>query len=160
MTDRMSHFFFTEIMRANVPAAIAEISGGDQYPWIKGVVQFYNTPYGGLIVEIEVANLPKKEDKAASFFGFHIHENGDCSNNFANTGNHYNPTNAEHPEHRGDMPPLFSVNGYAWMSFYDANLTVQDIMDRSVIIHDGPDDFTTQPSGNSGDKIACGVIRA
>ena len=77
---------------------------------------------------------------------------------FPNTGNHYNPGNVPHPEHAGDLLPLLSNNGYAWMSFYTGRIDIEDIIGRSVVIHSMRDDFTTQPSGNSGDKIACGVI--
>ena len=57
------------------------------------------------------------------------------------------------------MPPLLANQGYAWMSFYDKRFSMEDILDRSVVIHQDPDDFKTQPSGNSGAMIACGVIR-
>ena len=77
---------------------------------------------------------------------------------FPNTGNHYNPGNVPHPEHAGDLLPLLSNNGYAWMMFYTGRVNVEDIIGRSVVIHGMRDDFTTQPSGNSGDKIGCGVI--
>jgi len=77
---------------------------------------------------------------------------------FPNTGNHYNPGNVPHPEHAGDLPPLLSNSGYAWMSFYTSRVNVEDIIGRSLVIHSMRDDFTTQPSGNSGDKIGCGVI--
>ena len=77
---------------------------------------------------------------------------------FPNTGNHYNPGNVPHPEHAGDLPPLLSNNGYAWMSFYTSRVNVEDLIGRSLVIHSMRDDFTTQPSGNSGDKIGCGVI--
>ena len=93
-----------------------------------------------------------------AFFAFHIPENGDCSRNFENTGAHYNPDNVPHPEHAGDLPPLLSNDGYAWMVFYDSFLTLPMILNRSIVIHRNPDDFTTQPSGNAGEKIACGVI--
>lgn len=77
---------------------------------------------------------------------------------FPNTGNHYNPGNVPHPEHAGDLPPLLSNNGYAWMSFYTSRFNIEDVIGRSLVIHSMRDDFTTQPSGNSGDKIGCGVI--
>ena len=77
---------------------------------------------------------------------------------FPNTGNHYNPGNVPHPEHAGDLLPLLSNNGYAWMTFYTSRINIEDIIGRSVVVHSMRDDFTTQPSGNSGDKIGCGVI--
>ena len=50
--------------------------------------------------------------------------------------------------------------GYAWQVFYDKRFFVDDILGRSVIIHSMTDDFSSQPSGNSGAKIGCGVIKA
>jgi Cu-Zn family superoxide dismutase len=93
----------------------------------------------------------------------HIHEGGKCSGNendpFADAGTHFNPYNCAHPEHAGDLPPLFGNKGYAWSSVLTNRFTVSDVIGRTVIIHSRPDDFTTQPAGNSGEKIACGVIR-
>lgn len=149
------------ILYANCPDAVANITGSSSHPEIKGSVKFYHTSYGGILIEAEIYNLPQKAPEGAPyFFGFHIHENGDCSNNFENTGGHYNPLNKEHPHHSGDMPPLISSNGYAWTVFYDCILNLREIIGKSVIIHDMADDFNSQPSGNSGSKIACGVIKS
>lgn len=57
------------------------------------------------------------------------------------------------------MPPLFSNRGYAFQAFLTDRFTVLEILGRTVIIHDGTDDFTSQPAGNAGARIACGVIR-
>ena len=56
------------------------------------------------------------------------------------------------------MPPLFSNKGYAFMIFLTDRFKVDEIIGKTVIIHSMPDDFKTQPSGDSGMKIACGVI--
>ena len=53
---------------------------------------------------------------------------------------------------------LLGNQGYAFSVFYDKRYTIQEIIGRSVIIHEKPDDFTSQPAGNAGDKIACGTI--
>lgn len=193
---------FTSILNRNTPAAIARIQGSSDYANLYGTVSFYETPFGGALVSAEVYGLP-----GSGFFGMHIHEFGDCSQNsgnvlppfgvvqprnasqtpdnmpvsgnmqmndnmqtfrnirppmgmqaFPNTGNHYNPDNVPHPEHAGDLPPLLSNNGYAWMSFYTGRVNLNDVIGRSLVIHSMRDDFTSQPSGNSGDKIGCGVI--
>ena len=89
----------------------------------------------------------------------HIHQFGECSDNFSKTGEHYNPENNLHPSHAGDLLPLLANQGYAWSAFYDKRFTIDEIIGKSVIIHSGPDDFTTQPSGNAGIKIGCGEIR-
>ncbi|MCX7614928.1 MAG: superoxide dismutase family protein, partial [Clostridiales bacterium] len=63
-----------------------------------------------------------------------------------------------HPGHAGDLPPLFGNYGHAFMAVFTGRVSVSEIIGRTVIIHASPDDFTTQPSGNSGKKIACGQI--
>ena len=103
--------------------------------------------------------------------GFHIHEKGDCgSGDGMSAGGHFNPHGKMHghpsvPDHHaGDMQMLVA-DGYG-----DANLTVEldaitvgsgpaDVIGKSVIVHQDPDDFKTQPTGNSGARVACGVIR-
>lgn len=150
---------FMRLVSDNRPVAQAEIAGGKDYPQIGGYVNFYPTPYGGVIVEAEVFGLPDMSSTDASaFYAFHVHEYGDCSDDFSKTGGHYNPENMPHPKHAGDMPPLLSNQGYAWLTFYDRRFELADVIGKSVIIHQNPDDFTTQPSGNAGEKIACGVI--
>lgn len=79
-------------------------------------------------------------------------------NTFPNAGTHYNPFECPHPYHAGDMPPLFGANGYAFLTFVTSRFTVNDIVGKTIIVHSEPDDFSTQPSGNAGEKIACGVI--
>ena len=81
---------------------------------------------------------------------------GNKEDEFANAGTHYNPTNCPHPFHSGDLPSLLENNGYAYMSVLLNKFKIKDIIGKVVIIHDMPDDFTSQPSGNSGKKIACG----
>ena len=57
------------------------------------------------------------------------------------------------------MPPLIANNGYAIQAFLTDRFTVREILGKTVIIHDSADDFTSQPAGNAGARIACGVIR-
>lgn len=161
MFDEISNHL-PRILCCSTPTARAELSGSSSYPQISGMVYFYSTPYNGIMIEAEVFNLPTlmnaEGNAKPEFFGFHIHQKGDCSADFVNTGDHYNPDEAQHPHHAGDLPPLIAGGGYAWMSYFAAGLNVPALLDRSVVIHAKPDDFTTQPSGDSGDKIACGVI--
>lgn len=77
---------------------------------------------------------------------------------FARTGGHYNPSNTSHPWHSGDLLPVMGNEGYGWLSFYDKRFTVKEIIGRSVVLHIGLDDFTSQPSGNPGVVIGCGVV--
>lgn len=152
---------FVQLLAENHPQAAAWVTGDTQYPEISGLVKFYTTPYGGTLVEAEIFGLPNISRPGSSdFYALHIHEFGDCSQNFTKTGDHYNPAMQPHPNHAGDMLPLMGNQGYAWLAFYDKRFSVNDVIGRSVIIHAHQDDFTTQPSGNSGTKIACGVIQA
>jgi Cu-Zn family superoxide dismutase len=145
------------------PEAAATLQGSPEYPDIRGTVMFYRTLRGVMVVA-EVFRLPYTSGACSSgIYGFHIHEGTSCAGNeqdpFANTGGHYNAGNCPHPQHAGDLPPLFGNNGYAWSAFITNRFTINEIMGRTVVIHGSPDDFTTQPAGNSGKKIACGVIR-
>ena len=83
---------------------------------------------------------------------------GNVDDEFANAKTHFNPTKCPHPFHLGDLPPLIENNGYAYMSVLINKFNIKDIIGKVLIIHDMPDDFTSQPSGNSGTKIACGKI--
>ncbi len=72
---------------------------------------------------------------------------------------HFNPGGMSHPFHAGDFPPLLSNQGYAWTAFFDRRFTIDEIIGKTVVIHSRPDDFSSQPSGNSGNPLACGEIR-
>jgi len=142
--------------------AYANIKGGKNYPDINGYIYFKETKEGVLLT-VKIHGLPKSPNRCKGrFFGFHIHEGSSCTGNkedeFSDVGMHYNPTNCLHPFHSGDLPPLLENDGYAYMRVLINKFKIKDIIGKTVIIHDTPDDFTTQPSGNSGNKIACGVI--
>lgn len=146
------------------PRAVSHIKGSDSYPDINGCVRFYQTNYG-VLAAAEIFGLPDTGETCKNpVFAFHIHSGECCSGNeddpFANAKTHYNPCDCEHPYHAGDMPPLFSNKGYALSIFLTDRFTVKEILGKTVIIHSKPDDFTTQPSGNAGEKIACGQIRS
>lgn len=144
------------------PRATAVVRGSSDNSRINGTVKFYES-VGGVLVVADILGLPVSEEECKNgIFAFHIHNGTECSGNeddpFANAGTHYNPKNCPHPYHAGDMPPLFGVGGRAFLAFLTDRFTVDEVIGKTVIIHDSPDDFTTQPSGNSGKKIACGVI--
>jgi Cu-Zn family superoxide dismutase len=109
--------------------------------------------------------------KPDSEFGFHIHERGDCSAPDASSaGEHFNPANAQHgnPEsgahHAGDMLNAKSDGeGNAQVDVKATGVTLgggqpNDVLGKAVVVHEKPDDYTTQPSGDSGARISCGVI--
>jgi Cu-Zn family superoxide dismutase len=104
-------------------------------------------------------------------FGFHIHEKGDCSAPDASSaGGHFNPANAQHgnpagdTHHAGDMYNVKSdAQGVARIETQAPGATLgsgqpNDVSGKAVVLHEKADDFTTQPSGDSGARIACGVI--
>lgn len=136
----------------------ADIQGSAEYPQLHGKVSFYKT-CGGTIVAAEICGLPS----ANGIYAMHIHNGTSCTGNvddpFADAGTHLNFTDSAHPFHTGDLLPIFSSSGYAWSAFYTGRFTPEQIKGFTVILHSSPDDFHTQPSGNSGKKIACGVIR-
>ncbi len=142
------------IRRPRLPALAAVIQGGEGNRYLQGTVKFFQMP-GGILVEAEISGLPGN-----GFFGFHIHEGGSCEGpTFAATGSHYDPTNMPHPMHVGDLPPLLSAGGKAYMTVLTNRFSMREIAGRTVVIHSSPDDFRTQPAGDSGEKIGCGVIQ-
>lgn len=137
------------------PEVMANISGGDSAPGLFGSVKFYSIGNGCLVV-VDIYGLP---DSDTGIFGLHVHEGMSCTGEaYADSGSHFNPTNGLHPNHAGDLPPLISCHGNAFMAVRTDRFTPWDVLDKTVIIHSGPDDFSTQPAGNAGEKIACGVI--
>lgn len=145
-----------------MPDAYATINGSEGYPKILGNINFYKTPYGVMVITC-VSGLPTSNEVCSNkIFAFHIHEGEECTGNeadpFSNTRMHYNPRNCPHPHHSGDMPPLFGANGYAFSAYLTNNFTIDEIIGKTVLIHERLDDFTTQPAGNAGAKIACGKI--
>lgn len=130
--------------------AKAYIKGSKQYPKINGIVTFKEMK-NSVLVTAKINGLPQTNNSCTGrFFGFHIHDGTSCTGNsadeFANAKSHLNPTNCPHPFHVGDLPPLIENNGYAYMSVLINKFNLKDIIGKVIIIHDSPDDFTTQPS--------------
>ena len=107
--------------------------------------------------------------KPGAVHGFHIHEKGDCSSGDGmSTGGHFNPTSSAHGNHDhgahhvGDLPSLTAnAFGVATLNFESDSIRLDgptDITGRGLIVHRDPDDYTTQPTGNSGPRLACAVI--
>jgi len=130
-----------------------------------GTVSF--TPSGD-----RVRMLAKVTGLTPGAHGFHIHEKGDCSAADAmSAGGHFNPTGKPHgnpavgEHHGGDMPMLLAdASGDAALDVTLDTVTLGDgpssVVGRSVIVHKDPDDYKTQPTGNSGARVACGLIVA
>jgi Cu-Zn family superoxide dismutase len=108
--------------------------------------------------------------KPGAEHGFHVHEKGDCSSGDGmSAGGHFNPGGQPHgrpdagAHHAGDLPSLKAdASGVAKFSFTSDSVRLggggSDIVGRGLIVHRDPDDFTTQPTGNSGPRLACAMI--
>lgn len=118
-----------------------------------------------VLVHVDLSGLAPNSEH-----GFHIHDKGDCSAADASSaGGHFNPDQSSHgaatgsAHHAGDLPSLVAdATGHVNADFVLENVTLGDgprsIVGRALIVHRDRDDFVTQPSGNSGARIACGVI--
>jgi len=129
---------------------------------VKGVVTFEAVEKGVRVVASLTGLTPGKH-------GFHIHEFGDCSaEDGTSAGGHFNPAGMPHSmpssdkRHAGDMGNLEAgSDGTAHMDYVDAVMSLSgehSIIGHSVIVHEKEDDLKTQPTGNAGARVACGVI--
>jgi Cu-Zn family superoxide dismutase len=133
-----------------------------------GTATLTETP-NGVLIHLDLRGLP------TGAHGFHIHEKGVCDPavNFASAGGHFNPTGKKHGYmvlggvHAGDMPNQYvGLDGRLRADIINPNVTLTDrggtLFGKdgtSIVLHDQPDDYTSQPSGNSGARIVCGVIK-
>nr|MBA3531979.1 superoxide dismutase family protein [Ardenticatenales bacterium] len=114
---------------------------------------------GEVQIEMQVAGY----NPVAGDHGIHIHDVGLCARpNFASAGPHWNPTGEKHGMHKGDLPTMqFLADGNGFYKVTTKNFQLADLMDANgsaIVIHASPDDYMTDPSGNSGDRIGCGVL--
>lgn len=131
---------------------------------VAGMLSFVEVD-GGVRIEGEVAGFSPK-----TVHGFHIHEKGDCSAaDGTSAGGHFNPGKKNHgahdavESHVGDLGNITADDkGVAKISITKAGATLADgemsYIGRGVIVHANPDDFKTQPTGNAGGRIGCGVV--
>jgi Cu-Zn family superoxide dismutase len=152
------------------PAAAAQLPPKtvqlrDQKGKMVGTVLLVDTPHG-LLLRGTLMGLPP------GTHAIHFHEIGKCESPFKSSGGHYNPTKKEHGMkdaaglHAGDLPNLVVPrNGKLDFELFAMDLTLADgpstVLDAdgtALVIHAKPDDYTSQPAGDAGDRIACGVI--
>lgn len=138
-----------EYLSHSVPSAAAQICGTADFPSVCGTLMLYQSQAGVFCV-VSVSGIPT-EFGCGNILAMHIHN--------PETGKHYNPESREHPYHAGDMPPLFVDGTSAWSAFLSERFDVCEVIGKEVVIHRRRDDFTTQPSGDAGEMIACGVIK-
>jgi Cu-Zn family superoxide dismutase len=129
-----------------------------------GSVELLDQP-DGLRVVVHAAGI-----QPAGQHGVHLHETADCSlPHFESAGEHFNPDGAPHacppttPRHAGDLGNIeIDASGNGHLELTTDQLTVAEggssVVGRAILIHAGRDDCTTQPSGDSGDRLACGAI--
>ncbi|MBR2132717.1 MAG: superoxide dismutase family protein [Oscillospiraceae bacterium] len=138
------------------PDAVDRIRGGADAPHLSGEVRFYQE-CGEVLVVADISGIPFCA--GTGFFALHIHEGSSCGGDgFARAGGHYNPKETVHPSHAGDLPPLMQYRDRAFLAVRTDRFCVQEVVGKTVVIHNEPDDFRSQPAGNAGKKIACGVI--
>ena len=129
-----------------------------------GTVRFVQLSGGAVEVTVNLTGVPP------GVHGFHIHEKGDCGDNGNAAGGHFNPASTAHgspsvdPHHAGDFGNVTADNnGVVEARFTTRSVTVEagpnSAVGHAVILHASPDDLTTQPTGNAGARIACGVVQ-
>jgi Cu-Zn family superoxide dismutase len=126
---------------------------------VKGTVTFTQAGENKIRVNAQLEGL-----KPDGEHGFHVHDKGDCSSGDGmSAGGHFNPSGKAHgpqagEHHAGDMPNLRG-DGYGNASaVFEISGSVADLVGHGLIVHRDPDDYKTQPTGNSGPRLACAVI--
>lgn len=148
-------------MEPTATAALEPRSGSNA----AGTIAFFNQDDGSVRVKIDVTGV------APGVHGFHIHEKGDCSAADAmSAGAHFNPTSASHggpdaaSRHAGDFGNVTAnAGGEIHTEIVTRSVTLDagpsSAVGRAVVLHADPDDLVSQPAGNAGKRIACGVVR-
>ena len=152
---------------AAVASAILEPATPD--PDFSGTVAFEEAP-GGIRVTVHLAGVDRD-----GRLGFHVHETGECAHDdagdahFTSAGGHFNPAGASHacpptdPRHAGDLGNIEVSGGTGHLEIVTPLLALEgpaSVVGRAVILHAGEDDCVTQPTGNAGARLACGVVTA
>jgi Cu-Zn family superoxide dismutase len=123
---------------------------------------------GGVLIKLNLKGLPPGDH------AFHVHAVGKCESPFTSAGGHFNPDNKKHGlmadagHHAGDMPNLHvPAGGELVVEVLNTEVTLEkgkpnsvfDADGSAVVIHANADDYKTDPTGNAGDRIACGVLQ-
>jgi len=128
----------------------------------KGTVHFQNAGEEGVEVIADLTGVPP------GTHGFHVHEKGDCGNNAANAGGHFNPGSAPHgapdavSHHAGDFGNVTAdekgeVHARFTTHWISVNSGTNAVVGHAIVLHGNADDLVSQPAGNAGPRIACGV---
>jgi superoxide dismutase, Cu-Zn family len=146
-------------MGPSASATLSSISGSTA----SGTVAFAQLGDGSVKVSVDLTGVPP------GVHGFHIHDKGDCGDNGNAAGGHFNPATTAHgaptadPHHAGDFGNVTAdANGRVFTEFTTRSVTVEagpnSAVGHAVILHASPDDLVTQPTGNAGARIACGIV--
>ena len=131
----------------------------------RGMVHFADLGGGTVEVKVDLTGVP------AGVHGFHVHDKGDCGDNGNAAVGHFNQTGAPHgapdsaSHHAGDFGNVTAdANGEVHTTFTTHSITINTgmtgVVGHAIILHANPDDLVSQPSGNAGPRIACGVAEA
>ena len=152
---------------AMVERAEAVLTGTYPDTTLSGTAKFENTGNGKVKMNLEITVTAKAGKNVA----VHIHEHGDCSDNGKMAHGHWNPTNAQHGKwgsgsfHSGDIGNVkldskgkgtLTVETDLWTLGGSAD---KNVLGKAIIVHGGVDDYKTQPTGDAGSRIGCGVIK-
>jgi Cu-Zn family superoxide dismutase len=147
--------------------AEARLTGTYADTVVDGTVKFDTDSTGKVKMRLDIS-VPAKAGKSVAV---HIHEHGDCGDTAKMAHGHWNPTNAQHGKwgsesfHSGDIGNVkLNAKGKGSLTLTTDLWTLggkpdKNILEKSIIVHGGMDDYKTQPSGNAGTRIGCGVIR-
>ena len=155
----------TENQSDAAQSATAVISGTYSDTSLTGSATFSQS--NGNVNLVLAVTAPAKANKSVAV---HLHEHGDCGDMGKEAHGHWNPTNKEHGKwgegnfHSGDIGNVqLDADGHGTLTI-DSNIwtiggdSTTNILNKAVIVHGGVDDYTTQPTGNAGNRIGCGVI--
>lgn len=150
-----------------VSNASAAISSTYPDTAVNGTATFETAADGKIKMKLEIT-IPAKANKSVAV---HLHEHGDCGDNGKASHGHWNPTNEQHGKwgsasfHRGDIGNVkLDAKGKGSITLTTDLWTLggkadKNILGKAMIVHGGTDDFTTQPTGNAGSRIGCGLIQ-
>ena len=153
------------VVKVNHAQAVLQPSFPDTM--VAGTVNFDTLKMGKVKMRLDIT-VPSKAGKSVAV---HIHEHGDCSNKAEMAHGHWNPTHSKHGKwdsgdfHLGDIGNVkLDSKGRGQLTLETFRWTLggswsKNILGKSIIVHGGVDDFKTQPSGNAGTRIGCGVIQ-
>lgn len=113
----------------------------------------------GILIKADLTGLP------AGPLGFHLHETGTCEGDFTSAGDHYNPDGkthgyfSENGPHAGDMPnqPV-DADGAMMVEVFNPAVSFDEVSGKALMLHDGADDYMSDPAGHAGGRIACAAI--